>query len=229
MRAGERAYDTLRGEILDGVLGPGTVLQEVEQSVRLGVSRTPVREALRRLAADGLVEPTARGTIVTAVSRADIIALYELREALEARAAGLAARRRADAPFRAIRGRLHDAPRLLAEGEAGLARYFEIVDDLDRAIEEAAANPFLGSALRSVQLHSVRIRRLSRHNPDRLRDAASEHELIVDAILAGDAELASHATHVHLNRSLTNALASAPEDEVVPRAAAGADGGPRVA
>ncbi|WP_353813286.1 GntR family transcriptional regulator [Agromyces sp. SYSU T00266] len=227
MRAGERAYGTLRGEILDGVLGPGTVLQEVEQSVRLGVSRTPVREALRRLAADGLVEPTARGTIVTAISRSDIVALYELREALEARAAGLAARRRADAPFLAIRDRLHDAPRLLAEGEAGLTRYFEIVDDLDRAIEEAAANPFLGGALRSVQLHSARMRRLSRHNPDRLRAAAGEHELIVDAILAGDAELASHATHVHLHRSLTNALASAPVDEVAPPADVG--DGPRVA
>ncbi|BDZ53876.1 GntR family transcriptional regulator [Agromyces marinus] len=209
MRAGERAYGTLRGEILDGALGPGTVLLEVDQSVRLGVSRTPVREALRRLAADGLVEPTARGTIVTAVSHADIVALYELREALEARAAALAARRRAEAPFLAIRERLQHAPRLLAEGEEGLARYFAIVDDLDLAIEEAAANPFLGGALRSVQLHSARIRRLSRHNPARLRGAASEHELIVDAILAGDAELASHATHVHLHRSLTHALASA--------------------
>ncbi|WP_438855444.1 GntR family transcriptional regulator [Agromyces sp. M3QZ16-3] len=227
MRAGERAYDTLRGEILDGVLGPGTVLQEVEQSVRLGVSRTPVREALRRLAADSLVEPTARGTIVTAISRADIVALYELREALEGRAAGLAARRRADAPFLAIRERLHDAPRLLAEGEAGLTRYFEIVDDLDRAIDEAAANPFLGTALRSVQLHSARIRRLSRHNPERLRAAAGEHELIVDAILAGDAELASHATHVHLHRSLTNALATAPDDDVA--ASPGTDDGSSVA
>ena len=56
MRAGDRAYRTLRTEILDGVLEPGTVLQEVEQSTRLGVSRTPVREALRQLAADGLVE-----------------------------------------------------------------------------------------------------------------------------------------------------------------------------
>ncbi|WP_430645851.1 GntR family transcriptional regulator [Agromyces sp. GXS1127] len=227
MRAGERAYETLRSEILDAVLGPGTVLQEVEQSVRLGVSRTPVREALRRLAADGLVEPTARGTIVTAISRDDIVALYELREALEARAAGLAARRRADGPFLVIRDRLRDAPRLLGEGEAGLTSYFEIVDDLDAAIDDAAANPFLGTALRSVQLHSARIRRLSRHNPDRLRAAAAEHELIVDAIIAGDAELASHATHVHLHRSLTNALASAPDDEAA--RSAEADDGPRVA
>ncbi|MGR0321237.1 GntR family transcriptional regulator [Agromyces sp. ZXT2-3] len=221
MRAGERAYEAIRHEILDGVLGPGAVLQEVEQSVRLGVSRTPVREALRRLAADGLVEATGRGSIVTEISREDIVALYELREALEACAAGLAARRRAEPPFLAIRDRLHDAPRLLAEGEAGLTRYFEIVDDLDRAIDEAAGNPFLGSALRSVHLHSARIRRLSRHNPERLRAAAAEHELIVEAILAGDPELASHATHVHLHRSLTNALSGASDDEASPPAETG--------
>ena len=121
MRASDRAYRTLRTEILDGVLEPGTVLQEVEQSVRLGVSRTPVREALRQLAADGLVEANGRGTIVTAVSSDDIVSLYELREALEAKAAGLAAQRHDDAPFLAIRDRLREAPQLLAQGEEGLA------------------------------------------------------------------------------------------------------------
>ncbi|KZE92824.1 HTH-type transcriptional repressor RspR [Agromyces sp. NDB4Y10] len=213
MRASDRAYRTLRSEILDGTVPPGSLLQEVEQSTRLGVSRTPVREALRQLAADGLVVASGRGTVVTAVSREDIAALYELREALESRAAGLAAKRAEEAPFRAIRDRLLDAPRLLSEGESGLAEYFAIVDDLDAAIEQAAANRFLGAALRSVQLHSARIRRLSRHNPDRLLEAAREHLLIVDAILARDAELAAHATHVHLHRSLANALATAPEAE----------------
>ncbi|MGR2753425.1 GntR family transcriptional regulator [Agromyces arachidis] len=212
MRAGERAYRSLRSEILDGALSPGTVLQEVEQSTRLGVSRTPVREALRRLVADGLVESSGRGTVVTAVSHDDIVALYELREALEAKAAGLAARRREDEPFRRLLERLTEAPALLAQGEAGLAGYFAIVDELDDAIEAAVENPFLAAALRSVQLHSARIRRLARHNPDRLRAAAEEHRLIVEAILAGDAELAVHATHVHLHLSLANALATSASE-----------------
>jgi DNA-binding GntR family transcriptional regulator len=208
MRAGDRAYRTLRAEILDGQLEPGTVLQEVEQSTRLGVSRTPVREALRQLAADGLVEANGRGTVVTGVSRDDIVSLYELREALEGKAASLAAQRHDHEPFLAIRDRLSEAPQLLALGEEGLAAYFAIVDELDDAIEAAVGNPFLAASLRSVQLHSARIRRLSRHNPDRLRAAAGEHLLIVDAILARDAELAAHATHVHLHMSLTNALAT---------------------
>ncbi|WP_448809220.1 GntR family transcriptional regulator [Agromyces bauzanensis] len=227
MRASDRAYRTLRSEILDGELEPGTVLQEVEQSTRLGVSRTPVREALRQLAADGLVAASGRGTVVTAVSRDDIVALYELREALEAKAAALAAQRGESAPFLRIRDRLLDAPRLLAQGEQGLVAYFAIVDDLDEAIEAAIANPFLAASLRSVQLHSARMRRLSRHNPERLRAAASEHLLIVDAILARDAALASHATHVHLHRSLTNALATT--SDAAPDAAEHEARGPRIA
>ena len=66
----------------------------------------------------------------------------------------------------------------------------------------------LVAALRSARLHSVRVRRLARHNPDRLRAAASEHLLIVEAIIAGDASLAAHASHVHLHMSLRHALAS---------------------
>ena len=113
MRAGERAYRTLRSEILDGALEPGTVLQEVEQSIRLGVSRTPVREALRRLAADGLVEAGGRGTVVTGIDRDDIVSLYELREAVEGKAAALAARRRDEGRF---------DPRLVVDNsEVGMA------------------------------------------------------------------------------------------------------------
>ena len=93
-RASDRAYEALRSEILDGVLLPGTVLGEVEQSARLGVSRTPLREALSRLTADALVEPSGRGLVVTELSTDSIRELYELRQALEEQAARLAAARR---------------------------------------------------------------------------------------------------------------------------------------
>ncbi|MFD2757139.1 GntR family transcriptional regulator [Gulosibacter faecalis] len=208
MRASERAYATLRDEILDGVLEPGTQLAEVEQSTRLGVSRTPVRAAFTRLTADGLVRAQSpRVLVVTDLSAERIREVYELRQALEATAASLAARRRDEAPFAELRERLAAAPQQLEAGESGVARYFEVVDDLDAAISAAVANPYLEAALSSARLHSARVRRIARHDPDRLREAAAEHLLVVDAILAGDAELATHATHVHLSRSLRNALA----------------------
>lgn len=213
MRAGEKAYETLRGEILDGVLRPGTVLAEVEQANRLGVSRTPLREALARLTADRLVTAlSGRGLVVSEISPDNIVGLYELRQALEGQAAMLAARRRDDVPFRRLRDRLAQAPALLEQGDEGLREYFAIVDDIDLAIDDAVDNEYLVAALQNVRLHSSRIRRLASHDHERLRQAASEHLLIVEAIVAGDASLASHATHVHLHKSLTNALSSAESD-----------------
>nr|BFF09921.1 hypothetical protein GCM10025699_12240 [Microbacterium flavescens] len=94
MRASDRAYATLLDEIQDGALPPGTVLGEVEQAARLGVSRTPLREALGRLAADGLVvQQSPRVTVVTAIDAGDIREIFEVRRALEESAARLAAER----------------------------------------------------------------------------------------------------------------------------------------
>ena len=93
MRASDRAYRALREEIVEGDLPPGAVLGEVEQSARLGLSRTPLREALSRLVADGLAAPaTGRGVVVTAVSLDEAPQLFDLRIALETLAARRAAR-----------------------------------------------------------------------------------------------------------------------------------------
>lgn len=207
MRASDRSYELLRDEILDGALEPGTVLAEVEQSTRLGVSRTPIREALSRLVADGLVTAQSpRVLVVSELNAEHVRSLYELRQALEAGAASLAARRRNPDPFEQLQAELLAAPALLEGGASAIRRYFEIVDALDQAIDEAANNPYLTTALASARLHSARVRRLAQHDPGRLRNAADEHLLVVEAILEGDAELAAHATHIHLRRSLSNAL-----------------------
>lgn len=205
LRASDRAYLTLRSEILDADLRAGTVLGEVEQSQRLGVSRTPLREALARLAAEGLVSThSGRGVIVTDVSSENVSELFELREALEVQAARLAARRRDVAQFAALRTRFEDVDGLLADKH----RYYDLVAQLDSAIDTAAGNPYLVSALDSVRTHVARIRRLAQDDPSRLRDAAREHQQILDAILDGDESLAASATQLHLRNSLRNILAT---------------------
>jgi GntR family transcriptional regulator, rspAB operon transcriptional repressor len=208
-RAGDTAYDELRAGILSWDLAPGTVLAEVELSARLGLSRTPVREALARLASDGLVEPLGgRGLVVSDVSAENVVELFELRQALEAQAASLAAVRRDLPPFLALQGELREVAGLLSAPDPGRHAYFDLVGRFDDAVDAAVQNPFLVSALAGVRTHLVRIRRLSRDNPARLLDAAREHLLIVDAIVAGDALLAADATRVHLHRSLQSTLAS---------------------
>lgn len=205
MKASDRAYRVLLAEIVEGTLAPGTVLGEVEQSTRLGVSRTPVREALSRLVADGLVEPQAgRGLIVTEVSLDNISELYELREALEEQAVRLAAERGSPENFQGLAAAFDDMATLIDFGPDGVRDYYELNRQLDEAIDAAIQNPYLVGALRNVRMHLRRVRRIAKDNPQRLREAARETHLIVEAIIAGDSALAAHATHVHLHRSLTN-------------------------
>jgi len=209
MRASDRAYNDLREQILDGQLEPGAVLGEVEQSTRLGVSRTPVREALSRLIADGLVSThSGRGVVVTDVDLGRIVELFEVRSALEEQAARLAARRRDPAVFERLRAEFRRAHELLDNDDPARHDYYELVARLDAAIDAATQNPLLVSTLAGVRTHVARIRRLSHDNPERLREAAHEHLVIVDAIVDGAESLAAHATHVHLHRSLKNILGS---------------------
>jgi DNA-binding GntR family transcriptional regulator len=204
VRASDRAYDVLKEDILQWRLAPGTVLGETEQSERLGISRTPLREAITRLAAEGLVD-TQRGRagVVTDVSPANLPELFELREALETQAARLAARRRNTRDFERLREEFLSAPADLAHGTSG---YYELVARLDAAIDDAIANPFLLSSLAGLRNHLARIRRLAQDNPVRLAESVSEHLLIVEAILDRDEMLAAQATAVHLRKSLANLL-----------------------
>ena len=210
MRASEKAYLQLREDIIEWRLGPGSVLAEVELSERLGVSRTPVREALGRLLADGLATAQGgRGLVVSEVSTADIAQLFELRQALEQRVARLAAAGRASGVFEALVAEFRAAPALLeADNREG---YYELVSRFDAAMDAAAANPYVVGALRAVRPQLARVRRISQDDITRLTAAAREHLAIAEAVAAGDAELAAAATHVHLHQSLTSILKSTEE------------------
>jgi DNA-binding GntR family transcriptional regulator len=209
MRASDRAYATLLEEIQSGILRPGAVLGEVEQAARLGVSRTPLREALGRLAADGLVaQQSPRVTVVTAIDADDIREIFEVRRALEESAARLAAERGDAAAFADLAGDFARVDLTSASGADGHDAYYDLIARFDLALDSAVANDYLTAALRTVRTHLVRVRRLARDNPARLAASVAEHHLIAAAIGQRDADLAAHATHVHLHNALTNILDS---------------------
>lgn len=200
------AYEQLRSEILDGALGPGTTLFEVEQSERIGVSRTPVREAFGRLVAEGLLaDRQGRGLVVTDVSGRDIDALYEMRTCLEAEAAQLAARHADPEVFASYARDFRNwhAPLLDAAVTAQqINDYYALIRSFDRAVDTAAGNTYLVDALDTLRAHVARVRRKAGASPVRLAVSALEHALIASAIANRDAALAVHATHVHLHNSL---------------------------
>jgi len=207
MRASDRAYRTLLEEIQHGILAPGTVLAEVEQSTRLGVSRTPLREAIGRLVADGLVvQQSPRVTVVSAIDAEDIRQLFEVRHGLEATAAQLAARHGPAAVFDSLAQRFDSI-----DTAANADEYYGLIARFDAAVDTAAANSYLTAALRTVRTHLMRVRRLARDKPERLADSAREHHLIAATIAAGEGDMAAHATHVHLHNALMSILASLDE------------------
>lgn len=212
LRASERAYQALRDDIVEWRLAPGTLLGEVEQASRLGVSRTPLREALSRLMTDGLVaSQSGRGLVVTDVSVDNIRELFDVRKALEVYAVRLAAVQHTGTTFADLEREFEAVPELLARDDSDRSAYFDLVRRFDAAVDDAVENDYLIGALNSLRTHLVRVRRLAKDNPERLAAAAREHLLIVQAIVARDAELASHATHIHLHHALTSALVMAAE------------------
>lgn len=209
MRASDRAYATLLDEIQGGVLAPGTVLAETEQAERLGVSRTPAREAIGRLVADGLVaQLSPRVTVVTDFDADDIRALFEVRRALEESSARLAAVRGIPVVFADLAQAFAGVD--LERGGA-IDAYYALIARFDAALDEAVGNAYFAQALRTIRTHLARARRLARDNHERLQSSVAEHRLIAEAIAAGDPELAAHATHVHLHNALTSILTSLQE------------------
>jgi DNA-binding GntR family transcriptional regulator len=209
VRASDRAYAALRDDIVQWRLQPGTLLAEVEQAGRLGVSRTPVREALGRLTAEGLTTAAGgRGVVVTGISLEDIDELFELRETLEGKAAALAAERGDPAVFRALEAEFRAAPSLITGRMPALGDYYLLVERLDATIGAAISNSYLAQAMRGLQVHLVRIRRLAADDAGRLTAAADEHAAIAEAIAVGNPGLAAAATTLHLHRSLSHIKAT---------------------
>ncbi|MFO1219428.1 MAG: GntR family transcriptional regulator [Burkholderiaceae bacterium] len=214
--------DAIRARILEGTLAPGERLVEAQLSQELGVSRMPAREALRSLAAEGVVtiEPR-RGATVTAYTPEQVQELVEVRATLESLNAKLAARRRDPAQHARL-------AQMLAVGgkpspRADLAQVQRENAAFHDAIAQAAANSVLRDMVRTLRERTAVI--FAPHSKGRAAQNWAEHEAILRAVLDGDAELAGllAARHVYsAAQALPAALrVRAPPDEVaVPRTTA---------
>jgi DNA-binding GntR family transcriptional regulator len=197
----QAAYAELRRLLLAGTFAPGEQLAETSLAERLRVSRTPVREALRRLESDGLVTTSWRGVRVPVADDGELAHAYELRAALEALTCELAARRVAD-------GRLPPSDLEQLRELAAAARDETAAGRLDRAIERnrdfhrqlavMGGNPLALEALDRLWNRLLVSTRASLVPHDRADAVAREHDALVDAVAAGSPAQAAEAARSHV-------------------------------
>ncbi|WP_060885099.1 GntR family transcriptional regulator [Streptomyces caniscabiei] len=192
----ERVLGTLRQDIIAGRLRPGDRLVERELADRFGVSRVPVREAIRALVAEGFVHfETPRRTVVRRLTPADVAELFELREALEVYVAGLAASRATPESLAELSALLDRAAEATRAGDA------ETITDINTRFHDRvlamAGNSLLASVMEPVD---GRLRWLTRQNTE-WPQLLTEHRELYEAIASGDPDRArAHAlTHVRTN------------------------------
>ena len=194
--------DTIKDGVRLGRYVPGQRLIESDFLSETGFSRGPLREALRRLEADGVVLlEKNRGAMVRRYSRDEIRNLYEVRELLETHAARLAARRVVDDDVAAARieGSRRRMRRTLVKD--AIAEYTRENTRFHVLVAETSGNPWLERIIETLQLPVDRLAVLHLVTLGASKSSLSEHEEIIDAILAGDSARAEKAMRVHLRNS----------------------------
>lgn len=193
----EEVADRLRAMITEGALAPGARLNERVLCERLRVSRTPLREAFKVLAAERLVELSPnRGASVVALSRSDVEQLFELMGALEGLAGQLAAERRTEAELAEIRA-LH-FEMLAAHARRDLPAYYALNRRIHVAISRCARNDMLAETYDSVNTRIQNLRFRSNFNQDKWSHAVREHQQMLEALETGNGSALRALLEIHL-------------------------------
>jgi DNA-binding GntR family transcriptional regulator len=191
----EKAYVAIRRLIVTLALGPGSVINERELVERLGIGRTPVREALRRLAQEGLVEVyPRRGMFVTDVDVRKLALVSEVRVALEPEAARLAAERATDAERAELQELLDELDTAGSDDHALMA----LDEGIHRAVYRCARNDLLATTLEQYYVLALRIWTIALDRQHELNDAVQGHRALLEAIHDGDGERAAATMRAHV-------------------------------
>jgi DNA-binding GntR family transcriptional regulator len=206
----ESAPDRIEAALLDdiaaGQLEPGARLDETRLAERFGVSRTPVREALGRLAAQGvLVAGEKRGVRVAQYSREDLAQMYEAMQEIESVCARLAAQRLT----LLARSEMEAAQaECVAAAEAGdRMRYLKANEALHAAIYRATQNPYIQNLASDFRRRTGPFRAKKFATPEDLLDSARSHEDLLEVIFSADSLLASDRMRSHMTKSFMRMLA----------------------
>jgi len=199
----EQVAQRLRQMLVEGRIVPGAKLNERELAELLHVSRTPLREAIKMLAAEGLVELLPnRGAQAVALTEEDILHTFEVMAGLEAQAGELAAQRITDAELAEIRAMHFEM--LAAYTRRDLSAYYSLNTRIHRAIAAAAKNPVLAQVYNQVNARLQALRFRSNQDEVKWKHAVEEHEKMIEALAARDgaAMRAVLMSHLRLKREV---------------------------
>jgi len=198
----DQVRESIQSAITSGRLDPGDRLREIPLSKHFGVSTTPVREALRRLESDGLVQVhPRRGAVVTALQDGVVADLYDLRLVLEAEALRLAVAR-TDLELGPVYGLLGELERLVDVGDAAFA---EVDVQFHRAIDDLGGNRELAAEAERIH-RRIQAARVRASVPGRLRIAQDQHAEIVEALRKREPDLVQEAVRRHITSAKDNVL-----------------------
>ena len=204
----KKVYRILKARIIKGGLFQGGKLFEAKIAEQLGISRTPVREAIKGLAAEGLVKMTPnQGVVVINVSIEDLQEVLQVRRVLEGLAASMAAEKIHPEEIAKLEKIIKKMRMIISKPNPDVAAYSELNAEFHNLILIACGNKQLMKICNNLSSsdHRFRIRSL-RNNPGRLKYSLKEHQDIVEALKRKDTEQADRLSQVHINNVLKNIL-----------------------
>lgn len=194
----ELVFEAVREAIIEGKLKPGERLMEAQLAQELGVSRTPVREAIRKLEHEGFVLMIPRkGAYVSDLSLKEITSVFEVRRALEGLAAELAAERATPEEIELLERQLVELAECVDTDQPD--RYVELDTEFHATVYRLSRNERLGQILNLLREQIQRFRTRTLASRQRRREALEEHRALVEALAARDAEEARRAAQEHID------------------------------
>lgn len=192
----DQIFDELEKAILTGEYERGDILTEIKLSEKMGVSRTPIREALRRLDQERIIEITAKGAKVIGINDRDIADIYDIRLRIEGMASFLAAQRRSEEDLQRLKQILDLQEFYTKKEDADQIKNYD--SEFHLALYQISQCPTLLDTLEPLHRKVIKFRKVSVAHPGRALKSFAEHKAIYDAIAEGDAINAEKLTCEHI-------------------------------
>ena len=201
----DQVFEKLENDIITGVYPRGEILTELKLVEQLGVSRTPIREALRRLEQERLIHDSGKGSVVLGITVEDLVDIMNIRQRIEGLAAYYATKNLTSEGLEELRQISELQDFYYAKKDTEHLRQMD--DRFHNAIYELSGRTVIRDTLQPLHRKTQRYRKVSIENPERLANSIREHKEIYNAIISGNAELAEKLTTQHITNAEEHMIA----------------------